>query len=383
MSPVRARPASAIETRSPGPDRGFALSGTQSLYLRPTGLLSGAAAMAARDAKLALPLAGGPFAFTGCEVLRRDPEGTRRELLPLAELERHARGTGEDSRLIQSILATLASPRPPFAGLGLERPRVMGIVNVTPDSFSDGGDHPTPEAAIAHGKALVAAGAEIVDVGGESTRPGAEPVSSADERARTVPVVEGLARAGAMVSIDTRRAAVMAAALDAGAALVNDVTALSSDPASLALVAARGVPVVLMHMRGEPRTMQDDPRYDDVALDVFDYLAGRVAACVASGIPRARIAIDPGLGFGKSFAHNHQLLERLALFHGLGCALLVGASRKSFTAGAAKLAPKARLGGSLAAALAALGQGAQILRVHDVAETRQAIEIWRGAQGLG
>jgi dihydropteroate synthase len=346
------------------------------------GILSGAAAVAAHAAKLARPLAGGPLAFTGCEVVRRDGRGIAREFTTLVELERRARGTDEDARLIEATLETLSAPRSPFAGLALERPCLMGIVNATPDSFSDGGDHMDAVAAIAHGTDLVAAGAEIVDVGGESTRPGAEPVSIEAERARARPVVEGLARRGVRVSIDTRRAAVMAAALDAGAALVNDVTALTGDPASLDLVARRETPVVLMHMKGEPKSMQDDPRYEDVALEVYDYLAARVAACVATGIPRARIAIDPGLGFGKSFAHNHELLERLAIFHGLGCAILIGASRKGFTAGGARLEPKARLAGSLAAALAALGQGAQLLRVHDVAETRQAVRIWRGAYGL-
>jgi dihydropteroate synthase len=347
------------------------------------GILSGAAAAAAHAAKLARPLAGGPLAFTGSEILWREGHGLAREFATLVELVRRARGTDEEARVIEATLDTLSAPRPFFAGLSLERPRLMGIVNATPDSFSDGGDHAGADAAIARGKDLVAAGADIVDVGGESTRPGAEPVSAEVELARVRPVVEGLARAGTRVSIDTRRAAVMAAALDAGAALVNDVTALTGDPASLDLVARRGAPVVLMHMKGEPKSMQHDPQYDDVVLEVYDYLAARVATCVAAGIPRARIAIDPGLGFGKSFAHNHELLERLALFHGLGCAILIGASRKGFTAGGARLEPKARLAGSLAAALAALGQGAQLLRVHDVAETRQAVQIWRGAYGLG
>lgn len=379
------RPAVKTKTRSPGSARGFAASGpTQNLlYLRPTGILSGAAAAAARAAKLALPLAGGPLAFSACEVLRRTPGGVAREFAPLAEIERRARGSDQDAEALAASLEEIAAPRAPFAGLSLARPHLMGVVNVTPDSFSDGGDYATPAAAIAHGKDLIAAGAEIVDVGGESTRPGAEAIGAAQELGRVGPVLAGLAAAGTLLSIDTRHAQVMEAAFNAGAAVVNDVTALLGDPASLDLVARRGASVVLMHMQGEPRSMQRAPHYDDVALEVYDFLQARIAACLAAGIPRGRIAIDPGLGFGKSFAHNHQILERLALFHGLGCALLVGASRKGFTAGArANVPAKARLGGSLAAALAALGQGAQLLRVHDVAETRQAIEIWCAAHGL-
>jgi dihydropteroate synthase len=382
---VPERPAVKTKTRSPGSARGFAASGPPQslLYLRPTGILSGAAAAAAHAAKLALPLAGGPLAFSACEVLRRTPEGVTRAFAPLAEIERSTRGSDEDAEALAASLEGIAAPRTPFAGLSLERPRLMGVVNATPDSFSDGGDHATPAAAIAHGKALIAAGAEIVDVGGESTRPGAEAIGADAELGRVGPVLAGLAGGSALLSIDTRHAPVMEAALDAGAAIVNDVTALAGDPASLDLVARRGAAVVLMHMQGEPKSMQRAPHYDDVALEVYDFLQARIAVCLAAGIPRGRIAIDPGLGFGKSFAHNHQILERLALFHGLGCALLVGASRKSFTAGSrANVSEKARLGGSLAAALAALGQGAQLLRVHDVAETRQAIEIWRGAHGL-
>jgi dihydropteroate synthase len=259
------------------------------------------------------------------------------------------------------------------------RPLVMGVVNVTPDSFSDGGDFAAPEAAIAQGKALAAAGADILDVGGESTRPGAEPVAPEEELRRVRPVIEGLRGLGRPISIDTRHAAVMQGALEAGATIINDVSALA-EAESLALAAASGVPVMLMHMPGEPRTMNRAPRYDCVTLDVYDALAARVQACLAAGIPRGRIAIDPGIGFGKWTHHNLAILEALALFHGLGCALLLGASRKRFLARATpegSLPPKARLAGSLAAALQGAGQGVQILRVHDVAETAQALDLWR------
>lgn len=266
-----------------------------------------------------------------------------------------------------------------FAGLVLDRPRLMGIVNVTPDSFSDGGRFLETEAAIAHGRALRAAGADILDVGGESTRPGASPVGAAEEKARVVPVVKALAAEGALVSIDTRHASVMAAALDAGARLVNDVTALEGDPDSLALVARRVVPVVLMHMRGEPGTMQNDPRYNDVVAEVRDYLERRVAACTAAGIPKERIAVDPGIGFGKTVDHNLALIRHLDRLADLGCAILLGASRKSFIGALSKGEPATeRLPGSLAAALAGVARGAHILRVHDVAATAQALAVWGG-----
>ena len=254
----------------------------------------------------------------------------------------------------------------------------MGIVNVTPDSFSDGGQFADAAAAVAHGRDLAAAGAAIVDVGGESTRPGADPVSPDEELRRVIPVVEGLAAAGLTVSIDTRRAAVMHAAVAAGATVINDVTALAGDPESLAVAAAAGVPVILMHMRGEPQTMQRDPTYDDVALDVYDALAGRVAACRAAGIPLANIAVDPGIGFGKTVDHNLELLAALAMFQGLGTAVVLGVSRKSFIGRLAGAAPAdQRLPGSIAAGLAGIHHGADILRVHDVAATAQALTLWR------
>ncbi|MEO3434210.1 dihydropteroate synthase [Inquilinus sp. CAU 1745] len=266
---------------------------------------------------------------------------------------------------------------PLLPGLPADRPLIMGIVNVTPDSFSDGGDFAAPDRAIAHGRALLAAGADILDIGGESTRPGADPVSVGEEIARIAPVVRALAGEGAVVSIDTRHAAVMRAALNEGAAILNDVTALTGDPGSLALASESGAPVVLMHMLGDPRTMQADPRYDDVVRDVYDFLARRVAACEAAGIPRDRLIVDPGIGFGKTVAHNIELLRRLDAFHGLGCPILVGVSRKRFIGSISRdEPPKERVAGSLAAGLAALDRGARILRVHDVAETAQALAMW-------
>jgi dihydropteroate synthase len=263
-----------------------------------------------------------------------------------------------------------------FHSFALDRPLVMGIVNATPDSFSDGGDHFERDAAIAGGRRMLEEGADILDIGGESTRPGAAPVSAEEERRRVVPVIETLTRDGAVVSVDTRHVDTMEAALDAGATIVNDVTALTA-PSAVDLVAARGASCVLMHMQGEPQTMQADPRYDDAPREIAAHLAARIAACEAAGIPRARIAVDPGIGFGKTVAHNAQLIARLEIQKALGVAVLVGVSRKAFIGALSKgERPKDRLPGSLAAALAAVAHGADILRVHDVAATVQALKVW-------
>ena len=346
------------------------------LYIEPTGIVR------AGCMDQALPLAGGTLAFTTARLWVREAGAARAAAcLTAGELhqwseELRRQGDGR----AHGILDRLTRARPAFAGLDLGHagPHLMGVVNVTPDSFSDGGDFADADAAIAHGKRLLAEGAHIVDVGGESTRPGAGHISEAEELRRVLPVVEALAATGACVSIDTRRAGVMAAALEAGARLVNDVTALTGETESLATVARGQAPVVLMHMLGEPGTMQEDPIYDDAALDIYDYLEARIEACEGAGIARGRICVDPGIGFGKTVRHNVELLARLALFHGLGCAILLGVSRKSFIARlSGDDAPKGRLPGSLAAALAGLDRGVHILRVHDVGESSQAASVWR------
>ncbi|HEX5609139.1 MAG TPA: dihydropteroate synthase [Solirubrobacterales bacterium] len=251
----------------------------------------------------------------------------------------------------------------------------MGVVNVTPDSFSDGGLYLDPEAAIAHGEELAEAGAAILDVGGESTRPGAEPVSEAEELRRVIPVLAGLAGSGAELSIDTSKAAVAAAALDAGAAIVNDVTALRGDPGMAALCAERGATVVLMHMLGDPRTMQRDPTYDDVVAEVGAFLAERLQAAVAAGIAEEKIWLDPGIGFGKTAEHNLELLRRLPELRRLGRPLVVGTSRKSFIGRLDGSPAGERLGGTIASSVLAAAEGAAVLRVHDVAEVAQAMKM--------
>jgi dihydropteroate synthase len=351
-----------------------------SLWLRPVGLLRGSAAEATVEAGCALPLAGGPSAFVLAEALALRDGMLVAATSTLGALHGWATAQGEAmAARVAGQLAALTAKRPAWAGFALDRPLVMGIVNVTPDSFSDGGDFADTASAIAAGRAMLAAGADIIDIGGESTRPGAAPLPQAEEIGRVAPVIAALAEAGAVVSIDTRHAAVMEAALAKGARIVNDVSALTGDPASRAVVARAGAAVVLMHMKGEPATMQREPVYADAPIEVAEYLASRIADCAAAGIAADRIVVDPGIGFGKRKAHNLEILERIALLHTLGCGLLLGVSRKSLIGALSNAAaPKERLPGSLAGALHGLSQGVQILRVHDVAATRQAIAIWEG-----
>lgn len=316
----------------------------------------------------ALPLAGGWGWFTHVELLAR---GTAPRVVPAGNAP-------------PEHIAQLTAPRPSIAGLTFERPQIMGILNTTPDSFSDGGQYDDVDRAVAAAQSMAAQGADLLDIGGESTRPGAAEVTPKNEIGRTASVIAALAGAGGMppMSIDTRKAAVAAAALDAGATLVNDVSGFLFDPALAPLCAARSAPVCVMHSIGTPETMQGLAAYDDVVLDVYDHLAERIAALVESGVPRAGIIADPGIGFAKTLEHNVALLARLSLFHGLGVPVLLGASRKRFigTLGGGQDA-QARMPGSVAVALAAAEQGVQIVRVHDVAETAQAFALWSAARG--
>lgn len=259
-------------------------------------------------------------------------------------------------------------------------PVLMGVINVTPDSFSDGGRFIDTKMAVEHGLRLLEEGARILDIGGESTRPGAAPVTPVDEQARILPVIAALKQpareGGALISVDTRNAATMKAAVAKGAGMINDVTALTGDDDSLSVAAETDVPVCLMHMQGTPQTMQENPRYDDVIGDLVAYFTMRIQACVDAGIDRGNIVIDPGIGFGKTLAHNMAILNNIPAFAMLGVPVLIGASRKSFIA---KICGETdagkRLPGSIAAALEAARRGADILRVHDVAQTRQALMV--------
>ena len=342
--------------------------------IRPTGFVD---SPFGHDGKVAR-LAGGLNWFSMVELIR--VEGTRcigSELVPVEALESRF----DDNMHAQ--WAALTRPRPPLQlgerTIRLDQPQVMGIINATPDSFSDGGQFADAAAAAEAGANMAAQGAAIIDVGGESTRPGARSIWEGDEIERVVPVIKQVVAGGAAVSVDTRKADVMTAAVAAGARMINDVSALTYDQRSAETAAAAKVPVILMHHQGAPEVMQDDPRYDDVLVEVYLWLENRIAAAVEAGIPREHILIDPGFGFGKNVAHNLELMNGLALFHSLSCPIVLGASRKRTIGALSNEAPaEQRLAGSIAFALKALEQGAQILRVHDVPETLQALRIWRG-----
>ncbi|MDO6586497.1 dihydropteroate synthase [Salipiger sp. 1_MG-2023] len=311
----------------------------------------------------ALPLAGGPRWFTHVARHRRDGSVTR---LPA-------------SALPDPVRDRLTAPRGTVMGLRMDRPQIMGILNVTPDSFSDGGrDRSAPEAAL-RGRRLMQDGADLLDIGGESTRPGATEISTGEEVARTEPVIRALA--GVPISIDTRKLAVARAAIRAGASMVNDVSGLTFDPDLARYCIDNALPVCVMHSKGDPQTMQDAPEYENVLLDVYDFLETQVEMLLANGLDRAKIIVDPGIGFGKSQAHNLALLNGLSLLHGLGCPILLGVSRKGFIGRIGNAPePTQRAPGSIAVALAGVAQGAQILRVHDVAQTRQALALWQAVE---
>jgi len=311
-------------------------------------------------------LAGGWGWFTHVEVISRDAAPL---VISAADMP-------------VEVSARLTNARPDIASLSLDTPRVMGILNATPDSFSDGGVNEAAADAVALGVAMQAAGVDLLDVGGESTRPGAKTVAIETEIQRVVPVIQGLRAAGVTcpISIDTRKAAVAEAASGAGADLVNDVSGFTYDAGLAPFCATQNLSVCVMHALGDPATMQQDPRYENVLLDVYDFLERQIQLLEAAGIPRDRIIADPGIGFGKNQLHNLALLSRLSLFHGLGVPILLGASRKRFI-GTIGNAPEAtdRAPGSIGVALAALAHGIQILRVHDVPQTQQAIALWRAA----
>lgn len=333
-------------------------------YFRPIPLADTA------DFPGALPLAGGWTRFTQVEVLRR---GATPEIIPAAHLPPDA-------------LDALSRGRAPLCGLSLDRPRLMGILNLTPDSFSDGGQHAEGRAALDRAAEMVREGADIIDIGGESTRPGAKELPEAQEIARIRPVIEALATAGPSVplSLDTRKSSVARAGLAAGVAMLNDVSGLRFDPELAAVAAEAGVPLILMHSIGTPETMQAEApdAYGDVLLDVYDALEAAVEQAVANGVPRSSVVVDPGLGFGKTDHHQQALLARLSLFHGLGCPILLGASRKGMIGRVADVPDASRRGpGSAGIGLWAISQGVQILRVHDMEMHRQAVALWRFSTG--
>ena len=317
----------------------------------------------------AVPIAGGSLWFDNAVEVAR---GTPPQVVPADALPK-------------TWIDAISAPRPAIAGLSGSGCHVMGILNVTPDSFSDGGQFQDTAAVAETACTMLAAGAALLDVGGESTRPGAETIPPEIEIQRTEPVIAALSETGlGPISIDTRKAAVAQAAAAAGAHLINDVSGLLYDPDMVSVCKSTGLPVCVMHAQGTPETMQDDPRYDDVVLDVYDWLQDRITTLEAQGIPRDRIIADPGIGFGKTLAHNLRLLEALPMFHGLGVTLMLGASRKGFIGKIAGVTEaRDRMPGSVAAAIAGAAAGVQVLRVHDVAATCQALRVWQAINGGG
>lgn len=352
------------------------------IYLRPIGT----ALSPQSEEGDCIPLAGGMvYAHRFAAILRRDGEVVERWRFTPAIVD-DVLGQLPDAlgAEAEAQWANLRMAHPPIAmgarTVRLDQPQIMGILNVTPDSFSDGGKFlDRPEEGRAYAAAMLEAGAAIVDIGGESTRPGAPAVWEGDELERVIPAVEYCAAMGAAISVDTRRPAVMDAALHAGAHMINDVSALRHDPRSLELVAARACPVVLMHAPGAGDDLHADADYECITLDVFDWLRERRDAAIGAGVARERIVLDPGIGFGKSVGENLALINALPLFHALGQPLLLGGSRKRMIGALSNEAPAhERLGGSLALAIAGMNAGVQLLRVHDVFETVQARNIWRG-----
>ena len=333
-----------------------------------------------------LPVAGGRYALAGgwasfdqLDLVQRGEDGGYSAVR--MDPDRLLATAGDRNAAVAALDRVMAA-RADFAGLAMSRPQIMGILNVTPDSFSDGGRHNAPARAVAAGRAMAADGADIIDIGGESTRPGAAPVTRNQELARVLPPLAGLKGETAVLSIDTRHAEVMTRAAAAGAGIINDVGGLRGEGA-LAAAAEAGVPVIIMHMQGTPETMQADPVYGFAPVEILEFLENRIDAALAAGIPREMIAVDPGFGFGKTVSHNLELIGWSAMLHMLGVPVLVGASRKSSIAkiSAGEDADR-RLPGSLVLAMAGVAQGCQMLRVHDVAETRQALAVQMALNGV-
>ena len=349
----------------------FADEGEKRTWLIPRGLLGFADGEVSADV---FSLAGGILGFTHFDVVQRDGDLMTVSRLAATELLSNAKAASRNALAIaEAYLERLCAPRPDYAGLNMKSSHIMGIINTTPDSFSDGGDHFSPIDALAQGKVMLRDGANILDVGGESTRPGAEAIDSAEECRRILPVIEGLTSEGALVSADTRHTEVMQAALAAGASIINDVGGLR-DMAAMNFIATSKMSAVVMHMQGEPGTMQNNPNYDYAPTDIYDWLEKQLLLAEKAGVTRAHLAVDPGFGFGKTPQQNMEIMASLSLFHGLGVPIVMGISRKSTLGYFSKGEPaKDRLAASVALAGAGRLQGVQIFRVHDVKETKQVL----------
>lgn len=348
-------------------------------YLQPLGFLRGCS----RSLDEYPSLAGGDLKFTTLKVIIRDDKGLSSSIIPSNDFENYVSQLSDpEANELRKTMEDIVSGRVEITfsnGLSLNwnKPVLQGILNVTPDSFSDGGAFDESEQAIRHAINMFKAGAQIIDVGGETTKPGANPVSIETEKMRVIPVIEKLSNHNFLISIDSRNADVMKAAIEAGAHIINDVSALEHDPAAMNVIKESGAPVILMHAQGNPDVMQNNPKYDNVVLDIYDYLEARIKDCLEQGVDKNKIIIDPGIGFGKTVDHNLEILSNISIFHGLGVPILFGVSRKSFIGKiTGEEVASNRITGSIAAAQFCFDQGVQIARVHDVDETENAFLVY-------
>lgn len=352
---------------------------TDKIYVQPLGLVRGSTYCD----RVFKNLASGDIYFAAVRIISRTKRGVAEEIVSIVELDNFLKKKSKTvAKKIKTLLNNIESPRVALilnngSVIRWQKPVIQGVLNVTPDSFSDGGQYSDIELALSHVHEMISAGADIIDIGGETTKPGAQSVSIKSEQSRVLPVIKSLATLGFPLSIDSRNAEVMNDAILNGAHIINDVSALGHDLKSIEVVKKKDVPIVLMHAQGTPEIMQNNPLYDHILLDIYDYLEGRIKMCLDAGIDKNKIIVDPGIGFGKTVEHNLEILKGVAIFHGLGVPLLVGTSRKSFIGKiTGEKVAKNRIFGSIAAMLLCLDQGVQIVRVHDVEEAMQAISVW-------
>ena len=356
---------------------------TDKIYVQPLGLVRGPI----HCDRVFKNLTGGDIYFAAVRIISRTKQGLEEEIVSIVDLDNFLKEKSTTvAEKIKTILNNIESPRGALmlnngSVIGWKKPVIQGVLNVTPDSFSDGGQYSDIELARPHAHEMISAGADIIDIGGETTKPGAQSVSIKSEKDRVLPVIKNLATLNFPLSIDSRNAEVMNDAIQNGAHIINDVSALGHDLKSIGVVKKEDVPIILMHAQGPPEIMQNNPQYSHILLDIYDYLESRIKMCIDAGIDKNKIIADPGVGFGKTVDHNLEILNGLSIFHGLGVPLLVGTSRKSFIGKiTGEKVAENRVSGSIAAMLLSLEQGVQIVRVHDVEQATQAISVWNAAQ---
>ena len=356
---------------------------TDKIYVQPLGLVRGPI----HCDRVFKNLTGGNIYFAAVRIISRTKQGLEEKIVSIVDLDNFFKKKSTTvAEKIKTILNNIESPRGALmlnngSVIGWKKPVIQGVLNVTPDSFSDGGQYSDIELARPHAHEMISAGADIIDIGGETTKPGAQSVSIKSEKDRVLPVIKNLATLNFPLSIDSRNAEVMNDAIQNGAHIINDVSALGHDLKSIGVVKKEDVPIILMHAQGTPEIMQNNPQYSHILLDIYDYLESRIKMCIDAGIDKKKIIADPGIGFGKTVDHNLEILNGLSIFHGLGVPLLVGTSRKSFIGKiTGEKVAENRVSGSIAAMLLCLEQGVQIVRVHDVEQATQAISVWNAAQ---